>query len=507
MAAPQPARRTRGGRTTEMRRARACIVAALGLALAACAVGPDYVRPQVDSPDRWRIEYEAAVDAANAEWWKQFGDPALDGLIETALRESKDVQIAAARVEQFLGALATTRSQFYPQIGYDAAASRNRSTQRGPTPVPPGADPWYTLYQASLGASWQIDLFGGVRRQAEAAQARVLATEQGRRGVIVSLVTSVASSYIGLRALDRQLEIARSTARNYADTLRLFELRFRGGVVSQIELEQIRSQYQQALAAVPSLEQQVSAQENLISILLGRNPGPIPRGRPIGELAAPAIPAGLPSSLLERRPDILQAEQNLVAANAGVGAAKALYFPAISLTGLLGSASVALGDFLTAPSRVVQVAAGLTGPIFTFGAIEGRVQTAEAAAREAELFYGQVVQNAFREVNDALTGAQKKQAEAAAQARRVAALREYARLSRLRFDGGVTGYLEVLYAENELFGAELAAVRAAAERQAEIVNVYKSMGGGWVDAADRRAPRPRGMAATGGPEPGPAAEN
>jgi multidrug efflux system outer membrane protein len=322
-------------------------------------------------------------------------------------------------------------------------------------------------------------------------QAQVLASEQGRRGVVLTLVTSVAASYIGLRALDRQLDISVATARNYADTARIFDLRFKGGVVSEVELKQVESQYQQALAAIPALEQQIAAQENLISLLLGRNPGPILRGRTLDELAAPGIPADLPSSLLERRPDILQAEQNLVAANANIGAAKALYFPALSLTGLLGSVSTAFGDFLTGPATAWTVAATLTGPIFTFGAIEGQVQTAEGGQREALAFYQQTILNAFRETNDALVGTVKKREESEAQARRVVALREYARLSRLRFDNGYAGYLEVLYAENELFSAELAAVRSQAERYTQIVNVYQAVGGGWVDEADKLAPQPQ----------------
>ena len=311
------------------------------------------------------------------------------------------------------------RSQFYPQIGYSANASRNRASEVGQPPLAPGTDPYYTLYQGALSAQWQIDLFGRVRRQSEAAQAQVYASEQGRRGVILTLVTSVASSYIGLRALDRQLEIAQATAKNYADTARIFELRFKGGVVSEVELNQVESQYQQALAAIPALEQQIAAQENLISVLLGRNPGPIARGRTIDELVTPRIPADLPSTLLERRPDILQAEQILIATNANIGAAKALYFPTLSLTGLLGSVSTAFGDFLTGPASAWSVAAGLTGPIFTFGLIEGQVQSAEAATRGAVANYQQVIFNAFRETNDALVGTVKKRAESAAQAKRV----------------------------------------------------------------------------------------
>jgi multidrug efflux system outer membrane protein len=474
------------------------------LLLAGCVVGPDFMRPKVETPDAWRVSYKEAADVANTKWWEQFGDPALNQLIETALAENRDVRIAAARVDQFLGALQTTRSQFYPQIGYGADASRNRATERGPTPLPAGADPYYNLYQASLGATWQIDLFGRVQRQSEAARAQVLASEQGRRGVVLSLVTSVASSYIGLRALDRQLEISRATLENYAGTLRIFELRFKGGVVSQVELAQVQSQYQQALASVPALEQRVAAQENLISILLGRNPGPIPRGKTVDQLVTPEIPAGLPSTLLERRPDILQAEQELVAANAQIGAAKALYFPTISITGLLGSASATMGNFLTGPAAVGSLAAGITGPIFTFGAIEGQVATAEAGQRAALAFYERVVLNAFREVNDALVGTQKKELEYAAQAKRTESLREYARLSRLKFDNGYAGYLEVLYAENELFSAELVAVQTQFDRYAQLINVYKSMGGGWVDEAAKMAPPPQLVEK--GDSPGPQSE-
>jgi multidrug efflux system outer membrane protein len=475
----------RSARAIEVRNAALCV--AVGALLSACAVGPDYKRPEVDSPKDWRIEYPKAAEVANTRWWEQFGDPALNQLVDEALRGNLDILGAAARVDRFLGALTTTRSQFFPQFGYAGGASRNRASQAGVTPLPAGVDPTYSLYQANLNASWEIDLWGRVRRQSEGVQAQVFASEQGRRGVILSVVTSVATSYIVLRSLDRQLEISRATAQNYADTKQLFQLRFGGGVVSEVELSQIESQYQTALAAIPSFEQQVAAQENLISVLLGRNPGPIPRGKPIDELVAPAIPAGLPSELLERRPDILQAEQNLVTANANIGVAKSLYFPSISLTGLFGSVSTTTSEFLKAPSKTWTVAADLTGPIFTFGAISGQVKSAEAATQEATLFYQSTILNAFRETNDALIGTQKKLEEAEAQARRVKALRDYARLARLRFDNGAASYIEVLYAENELFGAELVAVSTLADRYTQLINVYKAMGGGWVDASDPMA--------------------
>jgi multidrug efflux system outer membrane protein len=478
-----------------MRRALFSIVL-LSFVAACTVVGPDYERPQTDMPDAWRVDYPQAAELANARWWEQFNDPVLNALIDTALRENRDLRAAAARVDRFIGQLRTTRSQFYPQVGYGLDASRNRATEKGPTPLAPGTDPWYSLYQGALGATWQIDLFGRVQRETEAAQAQVLSSEQGRRGVVLSVVTSVAASYIGLRALDRQLEISQATEKNYAETLRIFELRFKGGVVSEVELAQVRSQYEQARAAIPLLEQQVAAQENLISILLGANPRAIKRGRTIDALAAPGIPGALPSSLLERRPDVQQAEQNLVAANANIGVAQSLYYPSFNLTGLLGLASAALGDFLSSGAGVVTLGAGLTGPIFTGGAIEGQVFASEAAQREAYAFYRQVILNALRETNDALVGTQKRTLESEAQRRRVVALRDYARLSRLRFDNGYAGYLEVLYAENELFSGELTAVQSSAARLTEYVNVYKAMGGGWIDEADKRAPKAKGFVET-----------
>ncbi len=461
------------------------LAVALAAALSGCTIGPDYLRPLFETPANWRVDYPQAAALANLRWWEQFQDPVLNTLVETALRQNQDIRIAAARVEQFLGQLSTTRSQFFPQVGYGLDVSRNRATEvGGPTQLPAGIDPWYRLYQGTVSADWQIDLFGRVRRQSEAAQARVYASEQGRRGTLLTVVSGVASSYITLRSLDRQLEIARATADNYAGTLNIFQKRFSGGVVSQVEVSQVESQYQQALIAIPRLEQQIAAQENLLSVLLGQSPGPIPRGRKIDELALPAVPPGLPSSLIERRPDILQAEQDLVAANANIGVARSLYFPTISITGLLGSVSAASSDFLSGPAQVAAIAAGISGPIFTFGNIEGQVQSAEAGERAAMANYQLTILNALRDTNDALVGTQKTAQTFEAQQARVKSLREYARLSRLRFENGAASYLDVLYADNELFSAELAAVSAGSDRLVQLVGVYRALGGGWVDEAD-----------------------
>jgi len=464
---------------------------ALLAALAGCTVGPDYVRPEVDTPTAFRFEEKEVQDLANTAWWKQFQDPVLDGLIDEGLTNSKDLRIAAARVEEFAGRLTTTRSQFYPQIGYGAGGSRDRVSERLATPVPSGTSNPQTTYSAVLTASWEIDLFGRIRRLSEAAEAQLMATEEARRGVVLSLVSSVATGYIALRDFDKQLEIARRTAETRRGALDLFELRFRGGVVSQVEVAQIRSEYESAVAAIPAIERAIAQTENALSILVGRNPGPIVRGKRIDELHEIAVPAGVPSDLLARRPDVRQAEQNLIAANANIGAARALYYPTISLTGLFGYASSDLDNLFSGPSRQWSYGGSIIGPIFTFGLIEGLVAASEAQQRQLLVEYERTIQNAFREVDDALIDNRKSRERLGAQGRQVGALRDYARLSRMRFEGGATSYLEVLDAERSLFNTELQYTQTQGEVFNALVNIYKSMGGGWINEADQKAPQPR----------------
>ncbi len=468
------------------------MLAAASVAVAGCMVGPNYERPAVDTPEKWRIDLPKAEEVVNTKWWEQFGDPVLNQLIETALRDNLDVRVAAARVEQFIGILRTSRAQALPQVSYSANASHNRTSEVGMPPLSPALDPEFNLYQGTLAAFWQIDLFGRVRRLNEAAQAQVYASEQAQRGVVLSLVAGVANSYITLRGLDRQREIAVATAANFGETMRIFELRYKSGLVSETEVSQVRSQFKLAQTAIPAIDQQIAILENGISILLGHNPGPIPRGKSIDQLMLPVIPADIPSTVLERRPDILQAEQNLVAANANVGATRALYYPNISLTGLLGSISTAFSDFLTGPAQAWSVGAGLTGPIFTSGAIRGQVRSAEAQKQQAQLFYQQAVLNAFGDTNNALIGAQKTIEQVVLQQQRVDSLREYARLSRLKFENGLIGYLDVLVSENDLFAAELSLASLSAQRYTQVVSVYQAMGGGWVDIADAMTPVPLG---------------
>jgi outer membrane protein, multidrug efflux system len=456
------------------------------LCLASCAVGPDYVKPSPDTPPAWRLEYEAAAGLADLAWWKGFGDPVLNGLIQEALRENKDLKIAAARVDQFLGAFDTTRSQFFPQISGTASVSRQKDSETGPVPLPSGVSSIYNNHQAYLSVSWEIDIWGRIRRATEAARADVLSSEEGRRAVILSLATNVANGYLTLRALDRQLEIARDTEQAYAKTLQLFRLRYKYGTISRLELSQVESQYESAAQAIPQAESLIAQQENFLSTLIGRNPGAIPRGRTIDELAPVGIPEGLPSTLLERRPDILQAEQNLVAANARIGAAKALYFPVISLTGILGSASAELSKLFEGPSSIWSVGAAAAGPIFTFGGISGQVKQAEALQQQAFFQYLQTVQNAFREVDDALVGTIKGREKLASQGREVGSLKDYARIARLQYEGGTASYFLVLDADRSLFNAQISYVQTQSNIFTSLVNVYKAMGGGWVTEADKR---------------------
>ncbi len=449
--------------------------------LSACTIGPDYRREPIDAPAHFRFAEENARAEVNTAWWRQMQDPVLDELIATALTDNKDLLIAAARVEEYYGRLGVSRSQFFPQIGAEAVGQRNRSSERTITPAP-GTNPFNTV-QIDAFASWEIDLFGRLRRQTEAARAQLLASEEGRRATILSLTATVATGYINLRSLDRQLEVARATLDSRTQSLDLFDKRFKGGVISELELSQARSEYATALAAVPDLERQVAQQENALAVLLGHNPGPIPRGQTIDSLALPQIPTGLPSELLEQRPDLRAAEQNLIAANAAIGAAKAQYFPSISLTGLFGGASTSLNNLFSGPGRVWSFAAGLSMPIFTAGAIAGQVEVAEAQQRQALLSYQKAIQTAFQEVDDALIGGTKSREQLAAQSQRVSALRSYARMARLRYEGGYSSYSDVLDAERSLFNAELSYAQVQGQNFAQMVALYKALGGGWVAEA------------------------
>jgi multidrug efflux system outer membrane protein len=465
-----------------MRRGAHAVLAAT--MLAGCMTGPNYERPAVEAPAKFQYATAGAVETGDAAWWKAFGDPVLDPLVAEALAHNDNVRIAAANLEQAAAVFTQSRSQFFPQIGYDASAARSRSPQPGLPPeierLIPNPD---DAYRVGLSASWEIDLWGRIRRLTEAARAQALASDEARRGVILSLVASVVTNYVQLRGLDAQLAIAHQTLGAYGESVRLFGLQFKYGQISQMNVAQVQSQYETAAAQIPQIESQIAQVQNALSILLGRNPGPIERGTAIDDLVPPAIPAGVPSALLERRPDLRQAEQTLIAANAQIGAARALYFPTISLTGALGASSNDLSKLFSGPSRAWSYAGQLTGPIFTFGAISGQVAQAEAARDAALSNYQLAIRNAFGDVDNALVANAKLAEQLAAQGRLVAALKDYARLARLQYNGGYAPYSTVLQAEQSLFPAELTLASVRTSLLASSANVYKAMGGGWVDIA------------------------
>jgi multidrug efflux system outer membrane protein len=452
------------------------------LLLTSCMVGPDYVRPVAVEPEAWRYQITAAEDVVNTAWWQQFDDPVLDDLVRYALESNKDVRLAAARVEEYAARVDIARAGLYPQLGYDGSAGRFRSSLESGG-LPPGASRTNDSYSALLNVGWELDFWGKIRRATEAARAQLLAEEESRRTVILTLVTAVTDGYVLLRALDEQLVIARRTLKSRGDSLHLFQLQFEGGVVSELEIAQLKSEYEQAAVRIPSIERQIALQENLLSVLLGRNPGPIERGKSIDELLMPAVPAGIPSEVLARRPDIRQAEQQLIAANAQIGVAKAQYFPSISLTGLFGYASTALSELFNSAANLWDVSGLVLGPIYTGGALSGQVRVSEAVQRQALEGYLLTVQTAFREVDDALVSYQKFQEELEAQGRRVNALQEYSRLANLRYNEGQVSYIEVLDAERRLFDAELLFTQNQNAVYNSLVAIYKAMGGGWIETA------------------------
>jgi multidrug efflux system outer membrane protein len=464
---------------------RRLIFLTVAVLLTGCMLGPNYRRPAVDTPQVFRYEEKDARDTANTDWWKQFDEPVLDALIAEALANNRTVKVAAANIEQAAGVLMQTRAQLFPQVNYSGNAMRERLTQSSAIPLSPGIPNPQSSFQLLAGANWEIDLWGRIRRLTESAQASLFSSEEARRGVILSLVASVATSYIQLLTLDDQLAIAERTLGVYGETVRQFELKFKHGQVSSMTVEQAKSQYETAAAAIPPIKSQIVQTENAICILLGRNPGHIERGKALSSLELPAVPSGLPSQLLERRPDLAQAEQNLIAANAQIGAAKALYFPTISLTGAIGTASSDLSKLFTGPARMWSYAGSFTGPIFTAGAIAGQVKQAEAGQKAALLSYENAIQSAFGDVENALSNHAELVDQLEAQDRLVKALREYARMARMQYDGGYTQYLTVLYAEAQLFPAELNYSQVHGSLLASLVNIYQAMGGGWVGKAEK----------------------
>jgi outer membrane protein, multidrug efflux system len=449
--------------------------------LAGCAIGPDYKRPVVAEPPSFRGQAIAeAASFADAPWWDAFQDPILQRLIQEALSRNYDVQIAAARVQEARAAFVVTRSDLYPSLDYGVSAGRAKATPGiAGSPGGPALNA-SNFYSATMSMSWELDIWGRIRRSTEAARATLFATDNARRGVWLTLVSDLAQAYFELLELDVQLQIARNSTDAYQRTYDLFLDRFNQGVASKLETARALGALGEAQATIPQLESSIVAKENQINILLGRTPAPIARGKPMYEqLVVPAVPAGLPSALLERRPDLRQVEQQLVAANARIGVAKAEFFPKLSLTALFGTASPEISA-LTGGSATIWAVAGIfSGPLFNAGRTLGTYRASIAQWDQARLQYEQAVLQALREVSDALTALEKLNEAETGQDTAVKALEEAVEHALDRYRQGLANYFEVLEAQQQLYPAQNTLAQIRRGRLLAYVQLYKALGGGW----------------------------
>jgi multidrug efflux system outer membrane protein len=471
------------------------IAATAVLVIAGCAVGPNYKRPAVDAPNEYRTagpvtnSVTSTNSFADLGWWEVFADPQLRLYVGEALTNNWDIKIAAARVLQAEASAKVVRSQFFPNIAVGGDLVTTRTSEVGPAPPPAGINPQegYGTAFASMSA-YEVDLWGKIRRANEAARARLLATEAAQQTVRQTLVSDVAATYLTLLELDYELEVSRRSYAVRTNSLALTTAREEGGVASLQDVVQARVLVATAEAVIVDVLRRQEQKENELCILLGRNPGSLNRGLPlVDQPLRTDVPAGLPSTLLERRPEIRSAEQQLVAANANVGEAKAAFFPQLTLTGTFGYQSVSLSDLFTGPARVWQFGPTLTLPVFTGGRLKGQYQFAKARFEEAAAQYQQTVQSAFRDVSDALIQYRRTREFTVRQQESTQARREAAELANIRYDGGVTSYLEVLYSEQELFTSELQLAQALGNELLSVVQLYRALGGGWATPAVHQA--------------------
>lgn len=455
------------------------LVATLVLTVAGCAVGPDFVKPAPEMPPAYRNELAPgeAASFADEPWFDVFHDAILRGLIDEALAANYDLRTAAARVEQAKHQVGVTRSEIFPQAGYQGAA------QRGQSFLGPNVDnQTFNTFLGTFNLAWELDVWGRIRRATEASEAVLYATDDVRRGVVLSLVSGVAAAYFTLQQLDLQLAIAERNTQSFTETLELFTRRYRGGVDSKLSVERARAARAAAAATIPQTQQQIVQQENAICTLLGRPPGPVARA-PLMTIDAvpPQTPAGLPSELLRRRPDVLAAERQIESSNAQVGVAVANFFPRIGLTTLYGGQSSDLDNIVKTPGVVWAIAGSMMGPIFQGGRLTEayRAQVADWEATKAQ--YAQTVLTALGEVSNALIAQQKLEEVRAEQQVAVDALRESVRFALLRYNGGLSTYFEVLEAQQQLFPAELTLAQTDLGRILAVVDLYRALGGGWQE--------------------------
>lgn len=457
---------------------RGLALAPLVMMMASCAMGPDYERPTLPTPESFRMagtEGQAGESMANLPWWELLQDETLHKLIRVALEENKDLQRAVASVEEYQARLFIARTDFAPQVTVDAnapALGRLKGAKIPGFPTP-------FSYSGQGHLSWELDFWGRVRRANEAARADFLAQEENRRAVVLQLVAGVAQSYFDLRQLDQQWDIAKRAAQSWEESARIAQARLRQGVISRLDADQFEAERANAQARAIEMERHMLQKEHEVSVLMGKNPMPIPRGRILAEQAMPPeVPAGLPSALLQRRPDILLAEQSLVAATARIGVAKAERFPTITLTGLLGMASPQLSSLGSSEYGVAGV--GLAGPLLNAQILGFHQEAAEAQARQALAQYQQTILVAFQEVEDALVAVRTAREQGQAQEAQVTALTSAVRLADLRYKSGSANYLDALTARRALFEAELALTATRRLHLVSIVQLYKALGGGWL---------------------------
>ena len=461
------------------------------LAFSACAVGPKYQRPETEVPTafRYTVSAEEAASIADLAWWEMYRDPILQGLIEESLKSNQDLRVAAARVAEFRARVGVAAADFYPQIGLGAAGAYGQQSAKNyvPDQGPSGA------FAVNVGLSWELDIWGRVRNATDAARAQLLATEEIRRGVVLSLVADVAQTYAELMELDVELEVARRNTVTRQGTLDLFTTRSQGGVGNDLEVNQARADLAVTAAAIPSTERLIALKESQMGVLLGRPPGPIARAKAPAQQIAPVLPMGVPAALLERRPDIRAAEGFLRASTSNVGVAVANRLPKLSLDGIIGLAGPSLATTFSPAGLLWSVGAGLVAPIFEGGRLSSEEEAAWANLDQFVARYRQQVITAWREVNDAAVSVRKLGEVATQEQIQVTAATNAERLARLRYDGGVSNYLEVLDAQRSLFNSELTLAQTNRDQLVAMVQLYRALGGGWqeqvpVDPAAKPVP-------------------
>jgi outer membrane protein, multidrug efflux system len=478
------------------RRPLAAVVAFVALLIGGCRLGPNYSRPAVPTPPTWRDMPTAEAESlANLPWWEVFDDPVLQELIRIALVENKDLKIAVERIEEARARYGFTKADIWPKVDLNGTAGRLRFNQGSLVHTPEGdtgvAEATETaIYSVTADVSWEIDFFGRIRRATEAQKALFLGTQEARRGAVLTLVADVARAYLELRDLDRRLTIARRTIQTRRENVQFAKDRFEGGLTPELDLRQADAELHRVLVVDFDLQRLIALKENELSVLLGRNPGPIVRGRAIEEQKVPAaVPAGLPSALLDRRPDVREAEQILAANTANIGEAKALLFPRIALTGSFGFTSTEFDTLFEGPSKSWNIIGNLLQPIFNAGKNRRRVEITESRQRQTLYAYERTILEAFRETEDSLVTYRLTGEQRAAQGVRVDAERKVLEMAELRYKGGVSAYLEVLDAQRSLFNAELDEAATMGSHLVSLVRLYKALGGGWPPALE---PPPEG---------------